>query len=560
MCGIVLAGTTLRLVEREINLFEKLLYCDTLRGSHSTGVIAGFSLPNDVHFSKIGKTAQTGPDFLDSKVWKETKVHQYKQTPVSTFDVTQQPNYLVGHNRYATMGAKTAVNAHPFQCEHIKLVHNGTLSDQSLLPDHEKFEVDSNNICHAIAVQGAEKTIQQLNGAFTLIWVDDKEQTLNIIRNDERPFHLAETISGTWFGASEEEMLMWIIQRDDKYSITKSSPVLKRHFECEVGTQYVFDVSKGEFSLINEIKHVLPTFSKYVAPLSGYYDYYRYNSNPIAHIPDDYVDPRAALFKRAGLGNKGIGDFVSYLAYDFKPYPNDPFRGSICGMLDDQQTLVEIINHGFNRSEFISERYYRAEIRGIFEDRGVVTLLVRESVVSSDNPDEWDEEPAAMDLVVMEDSQTFTSESWLKSEDSICKNCEVQIPFDEAEDAKAALRGYVCNQCHQSYVVEEVTMSSDIPFPDETFICDECGEEYDNEEKSTRIEGCCWNCSGFDDEDDNDTPFDVFKSKERSHDFTEETWLDVNTCHLCEETIPFEKANTCMITVKGLTTCNKCYL
>ncbi|MCS5737398.1 class II glutamine amidotransferase, partial [Herbiconiux daphne] len=184
------------------------------------------------------------------------------------------------------MGEVVDRNAHPFQHGSITLVHNGTLDNQSLLPDHQKFAVDSENIAYSIDKIGIEETIKKLNGKFTLVWFDAKDQTLNFIRNKDRPFHFMETSSGDWFGASEEDMLMWLSKR------TKG-PTAKRHFEAEVGVQYVFEIANGVFRFKEERKHELPVF-RYVYT-SGYLGTGRnsiWDSNDDDDGWDRYLDRR----------------------------------------------------------------------------------------------------------------------------------------------------------------------------------------------------------------------------------------------------------------------------
>lgn len=242
MCGIVLAGGNL--TSSDIEIFNQLLYCDVFRGQHSTGVFC--KRPNE---EKVSYYKEALPSF--AFLLKP----EYKELSTGKTQYTVAPNWIVGHNRHATRGAVNSQNAHPFQHGNITLVHNGTLVDQSLLPEHSRFVVDSENICYSIDKIGAEETIQKLDGAFTLIWHDNSDDTLHIIRNDERPFHLAR-IGQDWFGASEEDMLMWILKRN-KFHKNR----IGEHFECKVGVEYIFDVSKKKMTLIEEKEHKLPVFT-----------------------------------------------------------------------------------------------------------------------------------------------------------------------------------------------------------------------------------------------------------------------------------------------------------
>ncbi|MFW3388445.1 UNVERIFIED_CONTAM: hypothetical protein RF648_20880, partial [Kocuria sp. CPCC 205274] len=134
---------------RDVERFEQMLYMDVVRGEHSTGVFAGFRLDKDNFAVQIEKAAIASDEYLRSAYWKRVKEMRKPHATIQNSWSVTQPKFLVGHNRYATAGAINDRNAHPFNHEHITLVHNGTLDDQSLLPDHQKFAVDSENICYS---------------------------------------------------------------------------------------------------------------------------------------------------------------------------------------------------------------------------------------------------------------------------------------------------------------------------------------------------------------------------------------------------------------------------
>lgn len=385
MCGIVLVGSSQFISFQEKGLFENLLYMDVIRGVHGTGVIAGYNFPEKAeNYAIMGKSGTPAVDFLRSDKWKHVSEQGYSNSFGTVFK--KQPYFMVGHNRHATRGAKTEENSHPFVHGDVTLVHNGTITNQSRLPDHTKFEVDSNNICYSINKLGAAETIQNLQGAYTLIWHDNRDKTLNIIRNSERPFHLAKTTTGTWFGASEEEMLMWILQRDDKYSFSKSSPKIEKHFECEVGTQYVFDVSGGSFYLKEEIKHTLPVFP---APVySGYsswgydkddydYDYMRTRNRRQTTQKSHVFVNSNELITQAKIKEK-VGERITFEGLEFNPYPGKPSQGRLGGWIPELEEFVEVQSHVFEASEFKEGQQYSGVIVSAYAMNGVKTLIVKE--------------------------------------------------------------------------------------------------------------------------------------------------------------------------------------
>lgn len=188
MCGLV--GVAGYISQKEEAVFKRLLELDTIRGPHSTGVLA---------LTSRGETE------IVKKVGTPWDLYQYKQ-----FDELMRNSLcvLMGHNRYATKGKINSGNAHPFEHDHIIGAHNGTLRNQSLLLDHKYFEVDSDNIFYSMSKVGVDDTVKVLSGAFALTWYDAELETMNFVRNEERPLFLCESEDKrTVFWASELWML-----------------------------------------------------------------------------------------------------------------------------------------------------------------------------------------------------------------------------------------------------------------------------------------------------------------------------------------------------------------
>lgn len=216
MCGLVgvFSGGTLSKLEKEI--FLDLLQADIIRGPHSFGVIG----VNRNQASSYYKVAGPQP-----YAW-------YSKTKEFADFIDADGLALIGHNRFATKGAVNSTNAHPFRHGHITMVHNGTLTENI-----GKFEVDSDWLCNKLSTEkDIPSFLGELWGAYALIWYDDKEKTLNIARNNERPLAIAKE-DNTYYLASEAKMLEWILAHNKKSTVKVS--------EVQSGKIYSYSLTSG---------------------------------------------------------------------------------------------------------------------------------------------------------------------------------------------------------------------------------------------------------------------------------------------------------------------------
>lgn len=189
MCG--LGGMAGDLDKKDRDFFKLLLQVNVMRGHHSTGVASA---------NYKGETA----------VFKRA---------VNAYDLIQHRNYddvvdwsaqvLLGHNRWATVGAINNLTAHPFEHGSLIGAHNGTLRNwKAALEDAEQFDTDSEALIYNLAINGWEKTFKKLDGAWALTVYDQDTHTLNIIRNEERPLWIGyREDHGAVYWASEKWML-----------------------------------------------------------------------------------------------------------------------------------------------------------------------------------------------------------------------------------------------------------------------------------------------------------------------------------------------------------------
>ena len=255
MCGLV--GWAGQNSLKNKNMFDFMLFVDTIRGKDSTGI--GF-LRDDGDIAFV-KKAVIASDFLDLKlVDRELGRWNYKA--------------VIGHNRAATKGMVNNVNAHPFICGPILLAHNGTLTNQSLLPNYLDYDVDSENICHAIAEEGIMTTISKLCGAYALTFFNQDDETLNLVRNDKRELSYAYSEDmKTIFWASEQWML--------HVGALKAGVKLKEIIKLPIDR--LLTISLADYTTKKGLvgKEAWSDVKPYVAPKSAPKSYdYNYNYNP----------------------------------------------------------------------------------------------------------------------------------------------------------------------------------------------------------------------------------------------------------------------------------------
>ncbi len=213
-------------------LFNQMLYADALRGWDATGVI-GVTKNGDFGIMKEASdayvfSAQFDDSDLDKQVYREGVA-------------------IIGHNRAKTVGENKDENAHPFVVDNtFALVHNGTLRNHKSMHD---TEVDSEALAKTFKEAmdqddwkvALEEALGKINGAFAVVWYDQKRDEVCMIRNSERPLALV-TISDGWVFASEGAMAQWVLIRNDIK--IQECIMIKPH------TLYKWDMKKtgGDFS------------------------------------------------------------------------------------------------------------------------------------------------------------------------------------------------------------------------------------------------------------------------------------------------------------------------
>lgn len=237
MCGIVgmIVHGNSGMFQKHDKMLAQLLHAGMFRGEDATGLI-GILKNGDFGIMKEASDAYFfNAQFNNSKLDKE---------------LYNNGKAIIGHNRAKTIGKNVDENAHPFVEDNtFAMVHNGTLRNHKAIKD---TEVDSQALTYLFKQamdqenwkEAMEEALGKVNGAFAVVWYDQKRNELCMIRNKERPLALIKLGDTTLF-CSEAPMGQWIAWRNNEKIV--DTIILKEH------TLYQFDLSKtgGDFSETN---------------------------------------------------------------------------------------------------------------------------------------------------------------------------------------------------------------------------------------------------------------------------------------------------------------------
>jgi len=179
MCGIVgyISLKDDMFIKEKQHFMHFALTLDSLRGYDSTGIITvnkRFQVHNQ-------RSLMPGDKYVHSKHYRKNVLDSWAK---------------IGHNRAATRGSIKLQNTHPFKFGPVSLVHNGTLAykGSSLPTFDQKFEVDSMQIAHALSVAEVNEVkdvLEKVDGSFAIVWADQRDESINMARNMDRPMHFA---------------------------------------------------------------------------------------------------------------------------------------------------------------------------------------------------------------------------------------------------------------------------------------------------------------------------------------------------------------------------------
>lgn len=228
MCGI--AGVVSSyLTDAEKAAFCDLLRVNTLRGSHSTGIMAAFRFGKNVDYM-VGKTTRNAVSALD------TPPAEIK----AIFDRKDSCTALIGHTRAATKGSIKAGNAHPFIFPRVIGVHNGTINTDLIY--QKEFETDSEALYKDINERGLTAALKEINKGYpnyALVMFDREHDNLLVIRNARRPLHFTFNKSNnTLFFSSEAGALRYVLARHNLTYKEQVFPLLKEDVAMTMPISY----------------------------------------------------------------------------------------------------------------------------------------------------------------------------------------------------------------------------------------------------------------------------------------------------------------------------------
>ena len=273
MCGIVSViqkdwSTTLNYTAERV--FKQMLFANVLRGGDGTGMFWKDSVKEKVFYNKVA-----APSWEAIPKLKELN------------EIAGIANWVVGHNRKATMGVHTEDNTHPFCEGPIVLVHNGTLTNLwELEKVVGKCAVDSQAIAKLLAKFKPKQALEMVEGAYALVWYNTDEAKLYYTRNNERPLWLVESETH-YFLVSEAELAEWIAARND-ILITKITEVA----QDKIYSMGINRKGKLQISVVNftpKVKKYVTT-PKYPTYAGEYSDYSGYQPSYLP--PPTYKKPQ----------------------------------------------------------------------------------------------------------------------------------------------------------------------------------------------------------------------------------------------------------------------------
>lgn len=453
MCGLV--GIAGRMTINEERAFKCLLELDTIRGPHSTGIGTVGHNGAAAYLKNVG----TPWDMYSDSECVKLFAKYYK--------------VLMGHNRWATKGKITPDNAHPFIHGDYMGAHNGTLTNQYDLKDHKKFEVDSENLYYHMSQTSVEETLKTIRGPFALVWYNIKDETINFVRNYERPLNYAVSVDGkTVFWASEGWMINVATQKND----IKIGEIKK----VEEEKLYSIKINGAEIQegLVVKIEPVV----FYRFPVSTYSDgdsnFWRGHSHyHQGHIGN--AKPKngnvVQLVKKSGkpflidYNRKYMGEDIIFSVIGRRRVNKTDFV--LCEIENDEWEHRPSVRVYVNKGVVLADRlensvgYFKGKVKGIAEYGNEVYLtlshhtieecdLPPEEKVPGDDDGPWEVQQVP-DKLKGPDGKMISFTEWRTATERGCAMCMHYPSIKDHDSIKWFGEDFFCNGCKDTPFAEE---------------------------------------------------------------------------------------------------------
>lgn len=446
-------------------MFEWLLKLDVIRGPHSTGV-ARIPLVGDPQLVKCVGTTWDMMNQKSGELYNRKDGHK---------DLLGEYKVLMGHNRWATIGAVNEANAHPFHTGSIIGAHNGTLTAMAnwRLDDERDYQTDSECIFHNFDKNGLEVTMDKLDGAWAFTWYDLKENTFNLLRNEERPCYFCFSENGkTMYYASEDWMLYTALEKANVVMAGDDNGV----YMTSEDTHYKIEMDKvsGGTGIIGGVTKTIRKgrqYPKYTSSVTSNINWSKTVNSSNTSFGRGDVAPPPSLLDFKGM----VGKFEEFFVASYKT--DEQGKDYVAGWFINHEKIEARIycpkdGELYKQLDDCSIQTFYGKVKKIGRDRGGVYTTMDMRTIK---PVTWGTK-AAKELDAGDDIPWDDFLAARQEPEQYAK--EVIIGYDGSPCTKEEFEFDTNRGCAWCGVMPETKESQDITWIDKkVFLCDNCSSD-----------------------------------------------------------------------------------